>query len=76
MLDYGFGHAVIADIPGIIEGASHGAGLGIKFLKHIARTKVLIFMIDLSDEKYLEAFDLLHEELKEFSVELSEKRGL
>ncbi len=76
VLNLGYGHAVIADIPGIIEGAAHGAGLGIKFLKHISRTSVLIFMIDLSDPGYLEAFGLLLEELKEFSVGLAEKRRI
>lgn len=64
---------VLADIPGIIEGASHGAGLGIKFLKHIYRTKVLVFMVDLSDEKYLAAFDLLKKELEQYAPELLER---
>ena len=76
VLNYGYGHAVIADIPGIIEGASTGAGLGIKFLKHISRTSVLIFLIDLSDENFLDAFDLLLEELREFSSELAAKKRL
>ena len=59
---------IIADIPGIIEGASKGAGLGIRFLKHISRTKVLAFLIDLSDENYLNAFDILLNELGSFSA--------
>ncbi|MGN0906598.1 MAG: GTPase ObgE, partial [Bullifex sp.] len=42
---------ILADIPGIIEGASEGAGMGFKFLRHISRTKALAFLIDLSDEK-------------------------
>jgi len=64
---------ILADIPGIIEGASQGAGLGIKFLKHINRTNGLLFLIDLSDEKYLESFDILLNELGSFSGELVSK---
>ena len=62
---------IIADIPGLIEGASHGAGLGFRFLKHISRTKALAFLIDLSDDNYLEAFDVLLNELDSYSEEHS-----
>ena len=65
---------VLADIPGIIEGAHEGAGLGIRFLKHIARTKVLAFLIDLSDPNWETAFSVLLEELRSFSSELADKR--
>ena len=65
---------VLADIPGIIEGAHEGAGLGIRFLKHIARTKVLAFLIDLSDPNWETAFSVLLEELRSFSPELADKR--
>lgn len=65
---------VLADIPGIIEGAHEGAGLGIRFLKHIARTKVLAFLVDLSDPNWETAFSVLLEELRSFSPELAEKR--
>ncbi|MCK9169134.1 MAG: GTPase ObgE [Treponema sp.] len=64
---------IIADIPGIIEGASDGAGLGIKFLKHISRTSCLIYMIDCSDDKYLTAYDTLKNELASYSKELVAK---
>lgn len=64
---------IIADIPGIIEGASEGAGLGIRFLKHISRTAGLLFMIDCSDENFLEAYDLLLKELDGFGRELTKK---
>jgi GTP-binding protein len=67
---------IIADIPGLIEGASKGAGLGIRFLKHISRTKALAFLIDLSDDNYLTAFDILLNELKAFSEEMPEKKRL
>lgn len=64
---------IIADIPGIIEGAAQGAGLGIRFLKHIARTAALAFLIDLSDDNWEGAFQSLLSELMEFSPELAEK---
>jgi GTP-binding protein len=64
---------IIADIPGIIEGASEGLGLGDTFLKHITRTACLIFMIDCSDENYLTAYDTLCNELRNYSDSLMEK---
>ena len=64
---------IIADIPGIIEGASEGAGLGIRFLKHISRTAGLLFMIDCSDDNYLTAYDSLLHELEQFGNGLAEK---
>ncbi|MDR0463492.1 MAG: GTPase ObgE [Treponema sp.] len=67
---------IIADIPGLIRGASNGAGLGIRFLKHISRTKILAFLIDLSDDNYLDAFDVLLNELNSFSPRLSDKKRL
>jgi GTP-binding protein len=67
---------IIADIPGLIEGASEGHGLGIRFLKHISRTSALVFLIDLSDDNYLEAFDILCRELEAFSPGLLEKPRL
>ncbi|MDR1256592.1 MAG: GTPase ObgE [Spirochaetaceae bacterium] len=65
---------ILADIPGLIEGASSGAGLGLRFLKHISRTPTLAFLIDLSDDSYLGAFDILLAELGAFSRELTEKK--
>ncbi|MCX7025647.1 MAG: GTPase ObgE [Spirochaetes bacterium] len=64
---------ILADIPGIIEGASDGAGLGIRFLKHISRTSALAFLVDLSEDSYLDAFDVLLKELSGFSPLLAEK---
>jgi GTP-binding protein len=65
---------ILADIPGLIEGASSGAGLGIQFLKHISRTVALAFLIDLSDDNYLHAFDILLRELESFSTDLTKKK--
>jgi GTP-binding protein len=64
---------IVADIPGIIEGASEGLGLGDTFLKHITRTSCLIFMVDCSDDNYLSAYDTLCDELKNYSDDLLEK---
>jgi GTP-binding protein len=64
---------ILADIPGIIEGAHDGAGLGIRFLKHISRTAALAFLIDLSDDTFLDSFRILLGELEGFSPELPAK---
>ena len=65
---------VIADIPGLLEGASRGVGLGLRFLKHVSRAAALAFLVDLSDDGFLDAFDVLRLELGAFSPELAEKR--
>ena len=57
-----------------MEGASEGVGLGIRFLKHISRTAGLAFLIDLSDENYLTAYDTLCGELEAYSEELASKK--
>ncbi|WP_353663177.1 GTPase ObgE [Hydrogenimonas sp. SS33] len=63
---------VMADIPGIIEGASDGRGLGIEFLRHIERTKTLLYMIDAANYRDVtEQFSALREEVKRYSRELS-----
>jgi GTP-binding protein len=66
---------VVADIPGIIEGAHEGKGLGIQFLKHIERCKVLVHLVDMSDtgRDPAEDFEILLHELESFSPALSEK---
>ncbi|MEI7792147.1 MAG: GTPase ObgE [Candidatus Berkelbacteria bacterium] len=61
---------IFADIPGLIEGASAGKGLGIKFLKHIERTKMLFHIIDANSADYLEDYQMIRKELGEFSKEL------
>ena len=76
VLTVGERDVIIADIPGLIEGASHGAGLGVRFLKHISRTSALAFLIDLCENNYLEAFDILLNELESFSGEMAEKKRL
>jgi len=66
----------VADIPGIIEGASEGKGLGLQFLRHIERTKVLCVMIDSSSETPKEDYKILLRELKSYSEELAKKKML
>ena len=67
---------ILADIPGIIEGASEGHGLGIRFLKHIARSAGLAFIIDLSDDDFLNSYEKLEIELANFSGELAKKKRI
>ena len=64
---------VMADIPGLIEGASNGKGLGTQFLKHIERTKILVFIIDLNSEDVENEYELLCNELKSFDERLLDK---
>ncbi|MBK7629337.1 MAG: GTPase ObgE [Ignavibacteriales bacterium] len=64
----------VADIPGIIEGAHEGKGLGIKFLRHIERTRILLFLIDITSENYQNDFDTLYNELKKYSKKLVDKK--
>lgn len=65
---------VVADIPGIIEGAHEGKGLGHQFLRHIERTKILLLMIDVMSENYQKDYDILMRELKEYSTVLADKK--
>lgn len=70
---------IIADIPGLIEGASEGVGLGIKFLRHIERTRVLLHLIDVSGlngRKATEDFYKINEELKKYSDKLISKKQI
>lgn len=63
-----------ADIPGLIEGAHNGIGLGIKFLKHIERTKVFVHVLDMGCERNpLEDFNIVNKELFSYKQELAEK---
>jgi len=66
----------VADIPGIIEGAHEGKGLGLKFLRHIERTKILLIMIDVTSEDYQKEYKTLIKELDSYSEVLSEKKKI
>ena len=67
---------VVADLPGLIEGAHEGAGLGVRFLRHVERTRLLVHLIDTSDftdGDPVEAFEIINNELLAFSEKLGEK---
>ncbi len=70
---------VVADIPGLIEGAHRGAGLGIQFLKHIERTRLIVHLIDVSTlnrEEPLKPYEVIRNELESFSKTLAEKEEI
>ena len=66
----------IADIPGLIEGAHKGTGLGIQFLKHIERCKSLLHMIDITNDDIKKSYNQVKNELKNYSNKLSKKKEL
>ena len=66
----------LADIPGLIEGAHKGVGLGIKFLKHIERCKTLLHLIDVNEENLIYSYKQVREELKKYSKSLLKKNEL
>jgi len=72
----GFDEFVIADIPGLIEGASEGLGLGDKFLRHIERCATLLHLIDASQENVTEAYKIVRNELNSYSPLLADKKEL
>ena len=66
----------LADIPGLIEGAHKGTGLGIKFLKHIERCKVLLHLIDISEKNLVNSYSQVREEMAKYSSELLKKHEI
>lgn len=70
---YGY---ILADIPGLIEGASEGKGLGHKFLRHIRRTKTLVHLISIENEDVVKAYETVRGELGEYDKKLLEKEEI
>lgn len=73
VVDVGDISLLIADIPGLIEGASQGKGLGDEFLRHVERTSVLLHLIDAYDDNVDQAYKTIQNELKSYQVDLSKK---
>ena len=67
------GSFVVADIPGLIEGASGGKGLGIQFLRHVQRAPILIHLVDILDDSFIENYSVINNELEKFSSELADR---
>jgi GTP-binding protein len=67
------GRIVIADIPGLIEGAAHGAGLGLRFLRHVERTRALVYVLDGASPDPWHDLETVRQELALFSAELAER---
>ena len=66
----------LADIPGLVEGAHKGVGLGDKFLRHIERCKILLHLVDLTEDNLAENYKKIRSELKNYDVELSQKKEI
>jgi GTP-binding protein len=64
---------VVADIPGIIEGAHEGKGLGLQFLRHIERTRILAFLVPIDSDDWQAEYDQLRSEIEQYSEELARK---
>ena len=76
VVDVGFKSFVVADIPGLIEGAHGGAGLGLDFLRHIERTRVLVHLIDGSRPEPLSDMDVVNHELSQYTAALTDRPQL
>ena len=77
IVKYGdFQSFVMADIPGLIKGASDGKGLGSQFLRHVERTKVLVYLVECDTEDIEANFNTLKNELKKHNLELAERPSL
>jgi len=70
---YGY---IISDIPGLIEGAASGKGLGHKFLRHVKRTKILVHLVSLENDNPVEVYKTIRKELEQYDNELSQKKEI
>lgn len=67
---------IISDIPGLIEGAADGKGLGHKFLRHVRRTKILVHLVSVENEDPAAAYAVIRKELERFDTELAQKKEI
>ena len=73
IMEYNFQQIVLADIPGLIEGAGKGHGLGHKFLKHVERTRMLVHLIDISNDDFIENYFVVRKEIQDFDEKFGSK---
>ena len=73
---YGGKEITLADIPGLVEGAHKGVGLGDKFLRHIERCKILLHLIDLSEDDLLNSYKKIKSELSNYDKDLIKKKEI
>jgi len=76
VVEMGWRQFVVADIPGLIEGAHEGAGLGLDFLRHIERTNVILHLVDGASDDPVRDYELINEELREYGVGLQDEPQL
>lgn len=76
VMELGKKRIVIADIPGLISGAASGKGLGVQFLRHIERTKLILHLISIESDTLSEDYDLINEEIGLYKRELAKKKQL
>ena len=76
VVQYGHKEFTLADIPGLIEGAHEGVGLGDKFLRHIERCKSILHLIDITNDKLLENYSKIRKELYKYGNKLVKKREI
>lgn len=68
--------SIIADIPGLIEGASEGKGLGHKFLRHITKTKMLVHLVSFEQQNMMKSYEVIRSELEKYNADLAQKPEL
>lgn len=76
VVDYDNKSLLFADIPGLIEGASEGKGLGDEFLKHVERTSTVVHLIDIYDEDIVNSYHVIRKELENYSKDLAGKKSI